>query len=208
MALFAKPKRGIDPVEQAERALADARATHAKLADRLSAAETTVAERRAVGERLALGSARDDELDTAEAETRAAEDRVKTLSAALAQLDAQVAEGERALADARENRDRQIVAKHLEGMAKAIAEAYPAYDEAGFKLAQAIAEAQAQFIETQQLAHFLHNTRSEIAAACNLLDGELRSRAAEVRGGTEKFKLHRLGAVDTPREGDAALPAA
>jgi chromosome segregation ATPase len=207
MALFAKSKRGVDPVGQAERALADARAAHDKLADRLSAAETTVAERRAAGETLALGNASDAELDAAEAETRAAEDRVKTLKAALARLNAEIADGERALADAVDQRDRNIVADGLDGMAKAIANAYPAYDDKGFLLAQAIARASAEFVETQQLEQFLHTTRTEIAAACNLLDGELRARAAAVRGGAVKVKIQRLSAVASPKPsgGDVAV---
>jgi hypothetical protein len=147
----------------------DARAAHAKLVDRLRAAEAAMAEKRAVGERLALNGASDTQLDTAEAETRAAEDRVKTLSAALVQLAGQVTEGEQALADAIDQRDRNVVADGLLGMAKAIADAYPEFDDAGAALLRAITGAQAQIAETAGLVNFLQSTRHEVAAACNLL---------------------------------------
>jgi len=46
------------PVEEAERALADARSAHAKLADRLGNAELALADKRAANERLAVISSK------------------------------------------------------------------------------------------------------------------------------------------------------
>ena len=205
MSLFAKSKRDNDPVDQAEWALAEVRAAHAKLADRLSAAEAVVAEKRAVGERLALGAASDIELDKAEGETRAAEDRVKTLSAALAQLDAQIAENERALAETREHRDREMVAAGLEALAAAIATTYPTFNDAGAELVRAVTNSQAQIPETARLVNFLQGTRHEVAAACNMLDQELRSRAVRIRAGTCKFTIDR-SAEEQPKIASAVSP--
>ena len=190
MVLFAKSKR--DPVEQAERNLADIRAAHAKLADRLNAAETSVAEKRAAAERVAIAGASDEALDRAEAEMRAAADREQTLRAALAKLDEQVADAEQALAAAVDRRDRDLVADHLEQLATGIAAAYPKFNDAGAELLRAIAEPQSQIPEAAGLANFLNNTRHEVAAACNLLDQELRFRATQIRGGSGTYRIQHL----------------
>ena len=58
---------------------------------------------------------------------RAVEERAKTLRAALAEFDEQVASTERALADARAQRDRDAAADAIEAMAAAIEQAAPGF---------------------------------------------------------------------------------
>ena len=103
MAFF---KRELSPVERFESALKDKQAARQKLADRLSTAETALGEKRAAAERLAVAGASNAQLDRAEANMRAVEDRAKTLRAALAEFDEQIVSTERALADAKAQRDR------------------------------------------------------------------------------------------------------
>ena len=97
MAFF---KRELSPIERFESAAKDKQAAREKLADRLNAAEAVLGEKRAAAERLAMACAADAQLDRAEAAMRVAEDRAKTLRAALAQLDEQIATTERELAHA------------------------------------------------------------------------------------------------------------
>ena len=103
MAFF---KRELGPIERFENALKEKQAARQKLADRLSLAETELAEKRAAAERLAVAGAANARLDRAEAAMRAVEDRAKTWRAELAEFDEQVASAERALTDAKAQRDR------------------------------------------------------------------------------------------------------
>src|SRR5258707_13161961 len=98
MAFF---KRELSPVERFESALKDKQAARQKLADRLSIAEKVLAEKRAAAERLAVAGAANAQLDRADANMRAVEDRARTLRAALAECDEQIVSTERAFADAR-----------------------------------------------------------------------------------------------------------
>ena len=108
MAFFSKRK--LSPIERFESALKDKHVAREKLTDRLRTAETALGELRVAATRLAMAGATDAQLDWAEADMRAAEDRTKTLRTALAQLDEQIATIKRELADAKTQRDREIVA--------------------------------------------------------------------------------------------------
>src|SRR5712675_1148132 len=110
MAFF---KREVGPVERFESALKDKQAARQKLADRLGIAETELAEKRVAAERLAVAGATNAQLDRAEANMRAVEDRARTLRAALAEFDEQIVSTERALADAKAQRDRELVADQI-----------------------------------------------------------------------------------------------
>jgi len=106
MAFF---KRELGPVERFESALKEKQAARQKLADQLSIAETLLGEKRAAAERLAVSRAANAQLDRAEANMRVVEERAKTLRAALAEFDQQIVSTERALADAKAQRDRELV---------------------------------------------------------------------------------------------------
>ncbi|HTF00246.1 MAG TPA: hypothetical protein VK621_16635, partial [Bradyrhizobium sp.] len=76
MAFF---KRELSPVERFESALKEKQAARQKLADRLGIAETVLGEKRAAAERLAVAGAANAQLDRAETNMRAVEERAKTL---------------------------------------------------------------------------------------------------------------------------------
>src|ERR1700687_965199 len=125
MAFF---KRELSPVERFESALKDKQAARQKLANRLSIAETVLGEKRVAAERLAVAGATNAQLDRAEANMRAVETRAQTLRAALVEFDEQIVSPERALADAKGQRDRDVVANQIEAMATAIAQAAPRFN--------------------------------------------------------------------------------
>ena len=108
MAFFKRElfMRELGPIERFENALKEKQAARQKLAERLSVAETELAEKRAAAERLAVAGAANARLDRAEAAMRAVEDRTKTMRAELLEFDEQVASADRALADAKTQRDR------------------------------------------------------------------------------------------------------
>src|SRR6476646_3207914 len=105
MAFF---KRELGPIERFENALKDKLTARQKLSEQLASAERELAEKRAAAERLAVAGAANSRLDRAEANMRVVEERAKTLRAALAELDEQVASAERALGDAKAQRDRDL----------------------------------------------------------------------------------------------------
>ena len=98
MAFF---KRELSPIERFESALKDKQAARQKLAERSSATETELVEKRSVAERLAVAGAANAKLDRAEAKLRAVDELAKALRTELAELDDQIVSTERALADAK-----------------------------------------------------------------------------------------------------------
>jgi hypothetical protein len=153
------------------------------LARRLDTAEMFVTDKREIGERLALDGASDQALGRAEAATRAAEDRARTLRAALSQLDEQIAETERQLRVVVERRYRDTVADWLDARAAAIAEAAPGYDTASSALIEAVTKSTAALPEANSLAADLEAMRCEVALVVERLSTELRTAAARTRLG-------------------------
>ena len=88
MAFF---KRELGPIERFENALKEKQTARQKLAERLSVAESELAEKRAAAEKLAVAGAANARLDRAEASMRAVEDRTKAMRAELLDFDEQVA---------------------------------------------------------------------------------------------------------------------
>src|SRR5258707_5771559 len=144
MAFF---KRELSPAERFESALKEKQAARQKLADRLGIAETVLGEKRAAAERLAVAGAANAQLDRAEANLRAVEDRAKTLRTALAELDEQIVSTERALADAKAQRDRDMVANEMEATAAAIERAAPGFHAGAAALVQALTKGAASMTE-------------------------------------------------------------
>ena len=187
MAFFSKRK--LSPIERFESALKDKHVAREKLADRLRAAETALGEIRAAATRLAMAAAADAQLDWAEADMRAAEDRTKTLRTALAQLDEQIAATERELAAAKTQRDRELVANELQRMATAIEQAAPNYDTAVVALVEIITKSEASIPETTRFATNLDAVRHEVLSAAEFICAQLRSTAARTRAGNVNFPV-------------------
>jgi hypothetical protein len=189
-------KRELSPVERFEGALKEKQAARQKLADRLSVAEAAFGEKRAAAERLAVAGAANAKLDRAEAKMRAVEDRAKTLRAALAEFDEQIASTERALAEARAQRERDRVADEIEAMAAAIERAVPGFGAGAAALVDAVTKGAASIPEATRFSTSVDAVRHEVLAAADLICWELRSTAVRTRAGNAN--MMRLLAAPAP----------
>lgn len=180
MAFF---KRELGPIERFENALKEKQAARHKLADRLAAAEMELAEKRTAAEKLAVAGAAAARLDRAEAAMRTVEDRAKTWRAELAECDEQVASAERALADAKAQRDRDTMADQIEAMASAIERAAPSFDGGATALVEAVTKAAMSIPDATRFSDNVDAVRREVLAAADLICWELRSAAVRTRAG-------------------------
>ena len=199
MAFF---KRELSPVERFEHALKDKQAARQKLADRLSLTEAVVGEKRAAAERLAVAGATDAKLGRAEARLRAVEERAKTLRAELVEFDEQIVSTERALADAKSQRDRDMTANQIEAMAAAIEQAAPAFGAGAAALVDAVTNSAASVPEATRFSTSVDAVRREVLAAADLICWQLRSAAVRTRAGNANIALAgttRAGATATFR---------
>jgi hypothetical protein len=186
MAFF---KRELSTVERFESALRDKQAARRKLADRLSLTEAALGEKRAAAERLAVAGAANARLDRAEADMRTVEDRARTLRAALAEFDEQIAATERALADAQAQRDRNMAADGIEAMAAAIEQAAPGFGAGAAALVEAVTKGAASMPEATRFSTSVDAVRREVLAAADLVCWELRSAAVRTRAGNANVAL-------------------
>jgi hypothetical protein len=180
MAFF---KRELGPVERFEAALKLKQAEREKLAARLALAESAFAEKRAAAERLAVAGASTAKLDKAEAQMRADEDRTRTLRAELVDIDEQVVSTERALADARAQRDRETLADQIEALAASIERSVPGFGAGASALVDAIAKGATQVAEANRFAVSVDAVRREVLSAADLVCWELRTLAVRTRAG-------------------------
>ena len=194
-------KRELSPVERFERALKDKQAARQKLADRLSIAETVLAEKRAAAERLAVVGAANAQLDRAEANLRDVEERAKTQRAGLVEFDEQIASTERALADAKAQRDRDTVANQIEAMAAAIAQAAPGFNAGAAALVEAVTKSAASIPEATSFSTSVDAMRREVLSAADLICWELRTAAVRTRAGNANTAF---SATPTPEQSPAS----
>jgi hypothetical protein len=180
MAFF---KRELGPVERFESVLKDKLAARQKLAARLNLSEKELEEKRTAAERLAVAGAANARLDRAEANMRAVEDRTKTMRAALAEFDEQVASAERALAEAKAQHDRNLIADQIETMAAAIERAAPGFQASAAALIEAVTKSLASIPEATRFSTSVDAVRREVVSAADLICWELRSAAVRTRAG-------------------------
>jgi hypothetical protein len=186
MAFF---KRELSPVQRFERALREKQAARQKLADRLSLAETALGEKRDEAERLAVAGAANAKLARAEARMRTFEDRAKTLRAALVEFDEQVVATERALADAKAQRERDRAADEIEALAAAIEQAAPGFGAGAAALVEAVTKSMASVPEATMFSTSVDEMRREVLSAADLICWELRSTAVRTRAGNANIAL-------------------
>jgi hypothetical protein len=122
------------------KALEAARANHAKLTQRLTEAQSMVDARRSAAKDLARNGAADSELDKAEAQLRAAVDRVDTLTAALAETAAEIKVHEADEAAAADKAQRESIATEVEQDAVTLAKAARQYLDGAAALAKITAK--------------------------------------------------------------------
>lgn len=182
-------KRELSPVERFENALRDKQAARRKLAERLSLTEAALFEKRAAAERLAVAGAANAQLDRAEANMRAVEERATEQRAALAEFDEQIVATDRALAEATAQRDRNIVAEGIEATAAAIERAVPGFDVGAAALVEAVTNGVSSAPEARRFSASVDALRREVLAAADLVCWELRSAAVRTRAGNANDTL-------------------
>jgi hypothetical protein len=180
MAFF---KRELSPVERFESALSAKQDDRRKLASRLDLAEKLLVEKRTEAEKLAVSGASAARLERAEAKMREVEERARTLRTELADLDAQIAATERALADAIAQRDRELAADQIEALAAAIERAGPGFGAGAVALVEAVTSNKTAVIEATKFAASVDAIRREVMSATDLICWELRTIAVRTRAG-------------------------
>jgi hypothetical protein len=195
MAFF---KRDLTPVERFENTLRNKHAARHKLADRLIVAEMVVGEKRAAAEQLAVAGASDAELGRAEAKLRSVEERAKALRAELAEFDEQIASTERTLAEAKAQRDRDLMADQIEKMAAAIEQAAPGFDANAAALVEAVTKSATSVLEATKFSTNVDAVRREVLAAADLLCWELRSAAVRTRAGNANIAIGATAELQQP----------
>jgi hypothetical protein len=180
MALF---KRELSPVERFEHALKSKLAEREKLADRLALADKALAEQRAITGKLAVDGASPAKLEKAEAKMRADEERARTLRAELADIDEQIVSAERALSEAKAQRDRELLADQVEALAAGIERAVPAFGAGAAALMDAVTKGPTQVAQATQFLASVEAVRREVLSAADLVCWELRTLAVRTRAG-------------------------
>lgn len=180
MAFFT---RDPSPVERFESALKAKQAERERLAERLSLAETVFAEKRAAAERLAVAGASNIQLERAETKMREVDDRARTLRAALVEFDEQIIATERALADARTQRDRELKADQIEAVAAAIEQACPKFAAGAIALVDSVRKSGMAVPEAMRFSTSVEAVQREVLSAADLVCWELRTIAVRTRAG-------------------------
>jgi len=180
MAFF---RREFSPLERFESALKSKKAERQKLVDRLNLAESELAKTRAAAEQLAMADAGNAALERAEARLRSVEDRVKTLRAAVAEFDEEIAATDRALADALAQRERDLLADRIEAVATSIERAVPGFASGATALIDAAAKGAAIAAEATRFSADVEEVRREVLGAAGIVCWELRTLAARARVG-------------------------
>jgi len=186
MAFF---RRELGPVERFEAALKARQSEREKLAEHLQSTEAALAEKRAAAEKLAVAGAANSRLERAEARMREVEDRARTLRAALAETDEQVLSIERALGEAKAQRDRELLADQIEAMATAIEQAAPGFGAGAAALVDAVTKSGAQITEATRFASSVDAVRREVQSAVDLVCWDLRTIAVRTRAGNANIAL-------------------
>jgi hypothetical protein len=176
-------RRELGPVERFENALREKQTARLKLAAKSSAADAVVADKRKEAEKLAVAGATDAKLARAEAELRTVEERAKTLRAELAEFDEQLVTTERALAEAKAQRERDRMADAIEAMAGAIEKAAPGFDAGAAGLLAAVGKDTPSIAQVARFSTSIDAVRREVLSAVELICWELRSAAASTRTG-------------------------
>src|SRR6185437_11523250 len=200
MLLMAFFRRELSPVERFENHLKTKQAEREKLAERLSGAESALTEQRAATEKLAVSGASNARLEKAEARMRTDEERARTLRTELADLDEQIGSTERALADARIQRDRELLADQIEALAAGIERAVPGFGAGAATLVDAVSKGATQVTEATRFASSVDALRREVLSAADLVCWELRTIAVRTRAGNANVT------ADAPAEAEQTPP--
>src|SRR6201987_1728178 len=168
-------QRELSPVERFEGGHLAKQDERRKLAARLALAEKLLVERRTDAEKLAVAGANAARLERAEAKMREVEERARTLRTELAEIDDQITATDRALSDARAQRDRELAA--------AIERAAPGFGAGAAGLVEAVTKSSTAVTEATKFAASVDAIRREVMSATARIGGERRTFAVRTRAG-------------------------
>jgi hypothetical protein len=184
--------------KNASATLNTARISQDKLQRRLADAEAIVITKQIAAKSLARNGAADEQLDKAEAAQRAAEDRVATLTAALAETTAELAVLEADQAAAADKAQRAGTADKIKDDAARLIEAAKMFDHGAKALAEIATDVSAYIPDAAGLAVFCSSARSEVPPALDLLHSVMQSFAQSVLAGSAPAKLPSPAPIAAP----------
>jgi hypothetical protein len=116
----------------------------------------------------------------------------------LVEFDEQIALTERALADAKAQRDRELVAEKIEAMAAAIVQAVPGFNAGAAALVEAVTKSAASIPEATNFSTSVDAMRREVLSAADLICWELRTAAVRTRAGNANTGFSATPAPEQP----------
>jgi hypothetical protein len=189
MALFHKS----DPAKKRQRDLEDKlKATIAdrdKIAERLREFQARATDRRDAARSLVRDGGDDAKLAIVESEMRAAEDRVDTLTGGLADIENDVGELKREIAQVIELRCRQETAAAVNAVADRWASVGAAFEAAVGQLADLARESATIVPDARPLKVFLEAVKQQVRPETGLVTNVLRDHAKAVLAGTAPASL-------------------
>jgi hypothetical protein len=179
---------GIFRSNTVDKQIIDAVVSRDKLVARLRDTEIGIADARAIAERIAVDGD-DSQLDAAEARTRVLVDRSQTLRAALAKVESEIADLERARDEDADKAQRERTASEVELLARAVVEGAEAVAAAVTKLHESAVRASVIVPEAAGLAAFAQMAKGEIPESGILISRLLREHRECVLRGEGSPKL-------------------
>jgi hypothetical protein len=180
------------------KALDAARVSRDKLTQRLTDAEANVQTKRSAAQALARSGADDSALDKAETALRATQDRVTTLTAALAETTAELAVLEAEQIAANDKVQRTATASKIEDDAGRLIEAAKMFDQGARALAEIATDIAAYVPDAAGLAVFAASARLEVPPALDLLHSVMKSFAQATLNGSAPASLPQPAPVAAP----------
>jgi hypothetical protein len=186
MALF---PRASDPQKKAERDLDAARASRNSLIERRKIAETSAAEHRDKARKQARDGADDQTLSAVELDMRREQDRTATLTGAISDVEATIANLEREIAHIIDQRCRNETAAAVTALADKWVTVAAAFDVAAGQLADIARESAVIVLDAHPLQVFLDAVKEQVPPAAELVTSVLRDHARAVLAGTAPASL-------------------
>jgi malonyl CoA-acyl carrier protein transacylase len=168
----------------------DISASRERLLARLADTEQAIARHAAAAKQAAL-TGNEAELDRAEVSLRAAQDRSKTLKAALADVEQALTALERSQAEIAERKVRAQTAAEIELVVRKMTEAATEFDAAAARLSEFTTQAVPWLWEVRGLDEFITIGRAQVPPAVELVGQMLRAYANDVIAGKAPATLPR-----------------
>jgi hypothetical protein len=191
MALWEKADADLQAQKAAESALKSRRRDRDSLAERLGIAETSITSYRAQARKLAGDGGDDKAISTAEGRMRDAQDRVVTLTGALADIDVIITGIEREIDQIVDARCRRETSAAVTAMADELAEAQADFTKAAQRLEAAARQSGLLVPEGRAVAEFTLSAHTQLPPATAMVVGALHAHAKAVLAGGAPASLPR-----------------